>query len=132
MGAYKSLDHALHNEKVCNTLHKYKDYKDWVITTSFYSAVHFISHKIFPLNAQFGNKTVEVENFEKYCLVNDIKRGKHKAFSILVEDKLSEISDQYNNLKDISWTARYHEYRFDESISGLARQRLMQIKKACC
>jgi hypothetical protein len=131
MDEYKSIEHALHNEKVCDVLHKHKDFKDWVITTSFYSAIHFISHKLFPLKVQIDGKTITVTSFENYCLVNNIIRGKHGAFSRLVEEKLSEISNQYNHLKDMSWTARYHRYKFDESISRLARQRLIDIKKAC-
>ena len=67
-------------------------------------------------------------------LYGDIHLDILKEYAEYLQDeieKLSEISNQYNNLKDMSWTARYHQYRFDDSISRLARQRLIEIKKIC-
>ncbi|MEJ7683795.1 MAG: hypothetical protein WKG06_39235 [Segetibacter sp.] len=43
------LDHAIHNENVCSYLELKKEYADWIITTAFYSALQFVSYKIFPL-----------------------------------------------------------------------------------
>lgn len=44
-----SLDHAKHNERVCNYLGKNADFGDWVITTSFYAAMHYVRHLIVPI-----------------------------------------------------------------------------------
>ncbi|HCA42575.1 MAG TPA: hypothetical protein DEP28_04900, partial [Bacteroidetes bacterium] len=44
-----SLDHAEHNEKACQLLFKTNEFNDWVVTTAFYSSLHSVSFKLFPL-----------------------------------------------------------------------------------
>lgn len=41
--------HAAHNEKACDYLLKSRLFNDWVITTAFYSALHYVQDEIFPL-----------------------------------------------------------------------------------
>ncbi len=69
-----------------------------------------------------------VSDFNNYCLIKRINKGKHAAFARLVEEKFPELSDHYNQLKDISWTARYNDYEYERAISNLAMQRLKIIK----
>lgn len=126
-----SLDHALHNEKVCKYLNKKPENADWVITTAFYSAMHFLRDRVFPLELTENNKKIKVTDFDNYCLVKNINKGKHKAFSDLVEEKEPELSDHYNHLKDISWTARYNCYEYDREVSNLALKKLEAIKSEC-
>ena len=127
----KSLDHAQHNERVCNYLDKKAEYGDWVITTAFYSALHYLRHKIFPLRFKKEEKQITVKEFESFCTIKAITHGKHAAFSRLVEEKARNVADDYNQLKDISWTARYHDYNYDRAISKLAKKRLNNIKTFC-
>lgn len=42
-------EHAIHNEAACDFLLSSKRFNDWVVTTAFYSALHFIQHELFPL-----------------------------------------------------------------------------------
>ncbi|MCU0375446.1 MAG: hypothetical protein MUF24_09070 [Chitinophagaceae bacterium] len=53
------LNHALHNEAVCDYLELRVDFPDWAITTAFYAALQFVSYKIFPFEVQAieGKKT---------------------------------------------------------------------------
>ena len=132
MSKIKSIDHAIHNEKVCNYLSKKSDYGDWIITTAFYSALHFLRHKIFPfyMNTEDGKK-IKVSEFEVYCLFCNLHKSKHAIFSELVEKKAKPIAPEYNNLKDISFTARYVNYNYDRDISSLAKKQLLKIKEYC-
>ena len=50
MSKNDSLNHAIHNKEACEYLSKEPKFSDWVITTAFYSALHFIDYKIFPLD----------------------------------------------------------------------------------
>ncbi len=60
MSKSDSLNHAIHNKEVCVHLSKESRYSDWVITTAFYSAVHFVEHKIFPIKG-FKSKRIEYD-----------------------------------------------------------------------
>ncbi len=48
-----NLEYAQHNEKACKYLDKKPEFTDWVITTAFYSALHFVRYKIFPIIMAF-------------------------------------------------------------------------------
>lgn len=126
-----SIDHARHNEKVCKYLNKKPEFADWVITTAFYSALHYLRNKIFPVNIAENGKKIKVTDFDNYCLIKHINKGKHSAFSNLVEEIAPELSDHYNQLKDLSWTARYNCYEYDRELSNLAMKKLEIIKSKC-
>lgn len=40
--------HGEHNKCACDELIKGKKYFDWIVTTAFYSSIHYIDSKIFP------------------------------------------------------------------------------------
>lgn len=42
------LNHAKHNYEVCFFLYEKTKYNDWIITTAYYSAIHFVYYKLFP------------------------------------------------------------------------------------
>jgi hypothetical protein len=67
----------------------------WAITILFYSALHYIE----AFNAKIGSHFT-----------------KHPALCRYIEmsKDLSPISDQYNELKALSWNARYTAKRYDE------------------
>lgn len=128
----RRLEHALHNEKVCKYLDKKQEHTDWVITTAFYSAIHFVQHKLFPLKLKINNKDWTFTDFDMYYSL-ETKRvtSKHKALTDLVEENLLNIAVYYAWLKDASWTARYSDYNHSREISNKAKEYLGKIKECC-
>ena len=127
-----SLDHALHNEKVCKYIQKKSDFADWIITTAFYSALHFVTHKIFPMNVEHNGKRISISNFDIYHRqFNPNKLSKHEFRKELVELHCSEISDAFEKLYSLSYTARYVDYRYGRDISDEANKNLKKIKDYC-
>ncbi len=127
-----NLEYALHNEKTCKYLDRKPDFADWVITTAFYSALHFVRFKIFPVTIQKNNKNIEIPDFESYYRINNpLNLSKHALLSSLVEEFHAEIANDYNKLRDISWSARYNNYKYSRDISNVAKKRLDKIKSYC-
>lgn len=129
----EALEHALHNEKVCRYLDKKESFSDWIITTAFYSALHFVKFKIFPLKYKTSNgKEIEITDMEMYSRVTGIRNlSKHQMLADLVSQHLPDISPEYNSLKDMSWTARYAKYQYGRDISNKAKKDLEKIKVKC-
>lgn len=128
------LEHANHNSKVCNFLHKKEEYGDWIVITSFYAALHYVSHSIFPIQVTADNNTVNIADcVEEYKYLNNITnaRSKHAILSDLVCEQLPEISTSYNRLKDLSFQARYQHYNFTRAISDDAKKKMEAIKAFC-
>ncbi|MGM0503935.1 MAG: hypothetical protein ACQESQ_04890 [Bacteroidota bacterium] len=128
-----NLEYAQHNEKACKYLDKKPEFTDWVITTAFYSALHFVRYKIFPINIKLNSgKRLKISDFEHYFRINNpMDLSKHSLLSNLVEEKHPEIADDYNKLRDISWSARYSNYKYPRKISNDAKKRLEKIKNYC-
>ena len=128
-----SLNHARHNEKVFKTLDRDPDYLDWVITIAFYSALHYVRYKIFPLTVTKENGESHTHNsfddYSRYHKYDSI--GKHEMLLELVSTHCPAVSYEYNQLKDICWTARYVDYKFDREVSNLAKQHQKTIKEFC-
>jgi hypothetical protein len=127
------LDHALHNEACCNFLKADGLYLDWVVTTAFYAALHFLKHKAFPLNEDGQTHA----DFDSYC--NYLKKRHHINSTIhphevlrsLAERRFPKITVEYENLFDLCRTARYHNYKLDERFVKEALNDLAAIKKFC-
>lgn len=127
----KSLDHALHNEKVCKHLNRTPHFLDWVITTAFYSALHFVNHKLFPFELVDDGKKITIKNFNEYCKYKKDSTRKHNKLAELVAERLEDIADAYCQLRDTSWTARYQDYTYNRDIANIAVKRLKEIKDYC-
>jgi len=131
-----SLDHADHNDKACEFL-AMSPYSDWVVTTAFYSSLHYVLYKMFPLKASIGGKTDEFQTFEDYYIEYSASInlgrpvGKHSSITDLVETNIPKIAADYNKLKDISWTARYNDYKVDKLFSREALRLMKKIKGEC-
>jgi hypothetical protein len=127
------LQFAEHNEKTCNYLNDKGDFIDWVITTAFYSSIHYIHHKILPYTYKFPDGTIrDYQNFEK--LYQQFKGGaqsKHGFLRNFVEANHEEIAIDFQHLMDTCMTARYIDYRFEPVAAKVARMRLKKIKKYC-
>ena len=124
------MSHANHNKEVCEFLHNNSEKKcnDWVVTTAYYSAYHFIKSTLFP-GLRFCHdrrREYDFHSFEEYYRyykkVN--KSNRHDAIVYLTENYLSEIADEVQFLKDSCIEARYHDYnvkddKADESVKEL-------------
>lgn len=128
------LPHAKHNEEACKHLKDNGKFNDWVITTAFYSAIHYIEHELFPnqyADPQDG-RVKQFNDFEAYYLRREDRlANKHKVRQQLVEEYIPEISDEYQTLKENCWNARYVNYKFDEKVSTLCYNCLVGIKDVC-
>lgn len=128
MPEYNSLKHASHNENACTHLTD-TGYNDWIITTAFYSSMHYLRHRIFPIDVKKDNQIISVKTFDDYCVSNDQTGRKHNTMRKLVEEHCpSDIASAYNQMLDTSWTARYSHYQFSHKVAQLAKRRLVAIK----
>lgn len=118
--------HALHNYNVCQHLHLEAtdtDCNDWIVTTSFYSAIHFIDYAIFPCtyNGRTFNNVSEAHRF--------INAGSlHASRGVLVNTLIPSIRADYEFLRDNCHRARYHDYQVLEQIADRSVRLLSQIK----
>ncbi len=80
-----SIDHAKHNEAVCDHLESQTEFTDWIITTAFYTALHYLEFRLFPFTVKKkGTKEVlEYDSFDHYCSANDKSKGRHRERRIL-------------------------------------------------
>ncbi len=125
------LDHAKHNKAVCLFLKENTDFNDWIITTAFYSSVHFLRHKIFPFHSHYYK--TKYETFDDYC-ADPVNRGenKHTLLQGIVEEKCSEeTSLNFRKLKDLCWNARYLNYKLTQGDVTRALAYLDQIESEC-
>lgn len=122
----KRLKHAIHNEKISKKLFEEREYLDWANTTAFYSALHYVQHKLLP--SSYNGVHCE-------C-IDDVKKalnckGKHEATNTMVQIGISSVSNEYSFLMNLSFTARYTYYNVDEEHSKLCQKFLKKIKDAC-
>ncbi len=127
------LRHARHNENTCKHLKDTGQFNDWVITTAFYSAIHFIDHELFPKQYEdpTNGRPRMFHNFESYYLRTDRTENKHKVRQNLVDDYIPELSDEYQTLKDNCWNARYVDYSFTTDVSDLCYNCMQRVKEIC-
>lgn len=106
---------------------------DWVITTSFYSALHFVSYKIFPFQVPApGGKKTAINNVDELSNYNNTKGlSRHQMLQDICYKKCPEIADAYSRLKDMSMTARYSTFRHSKEVANSARVLLKKIKEHC-
>lgn len=120
-------DHAVHNEQLCQLLFKDGNYNDWVITTAFYSALHYVHHEIFP----FIDGAREYTSFDNYY--NSIPKGqkkgsKHSVTIDLILAHDNEAGQIYKWLHDTCRTARYHKYKLPDALAKTAIDSLQELK----
>jgi hypothetical protein len=119
-------EHGKHNKAVCDKLHLQSDLdcNDWVLTTAFYSSIHFFDHLLFP--CEYKGATFQDINEAFKILKNP---NKHETRGVLVAYKYPLLGGDYNFLKEGCYNARYYEFRVNERISDTAVQRLEKIIK---
>jgi hypothetical protein len=123
-----SLEHALHNESVCNYLSESDTWNDWVVTTAFYSAVHFVEARIFPYKA--GDQVFE--RFEDYYAAKiDRAKNSHECRKNLVRAKINMAFTAYKWLFENCNSARYVDYRVSPEDAKTAKLKLAVVKSLC-
>lgn len=119
--------HAQHNEKVCELLKDKGCCPDWVVTTAFYSGLHYVQHEIFPYND--GNRNYPTfDNYYNGYKFNGKRPTRHQVTIDLVFEVLQECGDSYKFLFENSQTARYHNYKIPVQIADKAILHLNTIK----
>lgn len=123
-----SRSHAIHNEEVCDFLLEDKRFTDWVITTAFYSALHFVQSDIFPLTED-GEVYNDFDTYYSKKIINGSETGtKHNITKKLVKSYLPECLSYYRWLLDACMTSRYVNYNVSLPKAEMARKHLAEIK----
>ncbi|WP_166921976.1 hypothetical protein [Flavobacterium poyangense] len=115
------------NKALSDKLLEEKIYYDWVITTAFYSSIHFVEDKILPL---------KISTTECKCIA-EVKKaykmnGRHEAREKLVFDNLGTVvGAKYRWLDDRSRYSRYETFKHQPAEGAKAQEYLNFIKKVC-
>jgi len=120
-------EHGQHNKKVCDRLHLQDEYEccDWVVTTAFYSAIHFIDHALFPC-------TYDGKRFNDINEAHKSMRGisRHETRGILVNKHMPQHRGAYTFLSSESRSARYVHYKVNQAIANRAVKEVEAIIRA--
>ncbi|MEX1190405.1 MAG: hypothetical protein WED10_02145 [Brumimicrobium sp.] len=123
----KQLEHANRNKALSEQLLVDKKYFDWVITTAFYSAIHFVENKLLPIEIS----KLKCRNINEVMRAYNM-RGRHASRERLVCDNLNmDVAVKYKWLDDKSRYARYTTYKVTSAEADKAKQYLDEICKAC-
>lgn len=124
-------NHAVRNQEVAQYLFDNTEYYDWVITSSFYSAINIVKYKIFPL-------ILDGETFRTFERYKDeyqrsLPASPHTILQQLV-NKLPEmraIRVDFKILYDECHSSRYKRYECSEEEAKNALIKLSAIMKHC-
>ena len=121
--------HAIHNEDTCDFLLPTKKFNDWVVTTAFYSALHYVQNEIFPLEDS-GTTYAEFDIYFREVLKKKNRRlTKHSATIQLVNNRISAASPYYRWLHDTCMNARYTNYVVSDGKAQTAKAFLTNLKQ---
>lgn len=119
--------HGERNQELSSHLFEGKKYYDWVVTTSFYSAIHFVEDHILPCDVR-GTHCKNIAEVKSAYRMN----GRHSARERLVYEKLPlKIATKYKWLDDKSRYSRYTTYKVTNTEADKAIQFLKEIYQAC-
>jgi hypothetical protein len=119
--------HGQHNLDLTNILIQNSSYNDWVITTAFYSCVHFVEHALFPL-IEHG---IEYPDFNDFWNRTSRHTSKHSCKKALVWKYLRTVGAKYRDLFDECNNSRYNDYNVSLSDAKSALNKANAIKAAC-
>lgn len=123
--------HAELNEKLNDELIAQNVYRDWVVTTAFYSAIHYVEYKLFSSPFRFFDKEIKSLEEAHSAVPYKYRRSRHETRGDLVKLRLYKIQVQYDFLRKQSQNARYINYKVNESLSKEAKNCLNAIKAEC-
>ena len=122
----KRKEHGQRNQRLAIELHEGKVYYDWVVTTAFYSSIHFVEEKIFPCEVR-GIQCKNIADARKaYGMA-----GRHATRERLVWSHCPQVAAQYKWLDDKSRYARYTTYKVTVAEAEKALQYLKAIRGEC-
>lgn len=137
-GMIRKVKHAEHNEKACKYLAESGEFSDWVVTTAFYPAIHFVDSILFPKQYEVPNSTGKfktyhsLDEYARDCQRRgDTSNTFHKIRIELVDEILPEISAEFRLLSDNCKTARYHNYQVSIEVANQSCITLDKIKSLC-
>ena len=133
-GDEQRIQHAEHNSEACEHLYEHGGFPDWVVTTAFYSALHYVEYKLFPRTVPLGSGDVlECQTIDEwYREVNYDYKNKHHALRELVTQTCPiDVSVAYRSLLDASYTSRYNHYRTSPAVANKARKDLGVVAGYC-
>lgn len=123
----KKKQHGERNKKLSSELFSEKLYFDWVITTAFYSAIHFVEDKILPC-VVLSKSCKNISEVKVAYRMN----GRHSSRERLVFDNLPlKIAAKYKWLDDKSRYSRYTTYKITPTEADKAQQYLADIYNEC-
>ena len=132
--SYKAqrLAHAEHNEATCDYLNQEDRFLDWVVTTAFYSALHYAEYKLFPRTEKVrGGGVTEFETFDDWYKAVGYE-NKHSELRHLIQRTCpGYVTASYRALLDASHTARYRQYATSRALADKARRDLNDVKAHC-
>jgi hypothetical protein len=120
--------HAEHNEAVCDFLLASCNFSDWVVTTGFYSALHFVQHEIFPLTENGHTYPDFNTYYRKVLKAKNRRTNKHSATIELVKKHIPKASSYYRWLYDACMNARYTDYQVSVNKAQQARRFLAALR----
>ncbi len=113
------------NQELSNTLLKGKKYYDWVVTTAFYSSIHFVEDCALPTKIM-GRECKDILDVKRAYKMD----GRHAARERMVFDKINAaIGARYKWLDDHSRNARYKTYKLQPAEALKAKEYLDYIHK---
>lgn len=134
----KVRDHADHNYKAYTKLKELNEFNDWVVTTSFYSSIKYLEHKLFP--GEFicpveGNMK-KFHDFPQYVnACKSVRRftNPHKLLDDAIYRYIDDsvIYNSYIDLKNACYTARYINYRVGNERVKMCEEAIETIKDFC-
>ena len=122
-----SKEHAIHNEEVCDFLLSSDKYYDWVVTTAFYSALHYIRYEIFPYE-EAGRTFYTIDQYYEFRK-GDRRISKHKVLLDLTKLQAYSCYSYFKILHDTCFTARYVNYKVSREIAVQSRTYLEKLKR---
>lgn len=118
--------HGSHNKKVCDYLNLKceEDCNDWIVTTAFYSSIHFLDHALFP--CVYDQKTFNNIN-EAHNYMRLKTNSKHQTRDVLLNKILPKHKSEYSFLIEESQNARYSNYQVHDMVAAKAVRSLESI-----
>lgn len=112
---------ANHNLNTSIFLHTSEEnFDDWVITTSFYSSIHFVDYLIFPVKIMSGNKKLNFTSldglYNYYKNNSDARRPQSKHVfrkELVILFMGSGLGGFFKTLQEECFNARYKFYPID-------------------
>lgn len=123
----RKREHGERNFELSELLHEGKKYYDWVVTTCFYAAIHFVEDVLLlcEINGSSCKTISDVKSAYKM-------QGRHSARERLVCEKMDlQTAVKYKWLDDKSRYSRYTTYKVTPTEADKAREYTRQIQNRC-